>query len=236
MHHITVVFPAYNEEDIIEKTVHEAAAYLKRQPFKWDILIVNNCSTDNTGHVIDRIALENSNVRVIHHPSNLGYAMSINTGLRNTSGDITFIIDSDGQHTIEDIDKFIAKIEEGYELVFGWKKKRYDPFLRLIISRVLNYSSRVILNSKLNDINCGFRAFTRKAADAIEMRAVGNIVGPELYVDAVKNRLKITEVVVRHFPRKSGKSVHIVSKLPQIFFKSYAMLFELRKELSAVKK
>lgn len=233
MRRITVVFPAYNEEDIIEKTVKNAVAYLNTSIYDWDILIVNNCSTDNTGRIIDGLAKENPKIKAIHHPANLGYATSLNTGLKNAEGDCIFIIDSDGQHTVKDIEKFVAKIDEGCDVVFGWKKKRYDPMLRLIMTRALNYSSRLLLHSRLHDINCGFRAFNRKAAEKIVMSDRSNVVGPEVYVRAVTSGLRIDEVVVNHFPRETGKSVHMISKLPVILFNSYAMLFRLRKELLA---
>lgn len=231
MKSITIVFPAYNEEDIIVSTIDRAVDYLSKTEYNWDILIVNNCSTDNTGRIIDEMAKKNKRISVIHHPSNLGYIASLNTGLKKGKGDIIFIVDSDGQHTVEDVGQYIARIDEGYDVVFGWKKKRYDPLMRLIMTRMLNFSSKVLLGSPLHDINCGFRAFTKKAARKIEMKVKGNVVGPAVFVSAVSNGLKYTEVAVRHFPRTTGKGFVVLSKLPKLFFGSYAMLFRLRSEL-----
>lgn len=228
---ISIVFPVLNEEDTIKGLVESSISKLKEMPYEYKIIVVNNASTDNTGQIIEKLAETYSFVKAIHHPSNLGYAMSTFTGFKNSDGEIVIVIDGDGQHTVEDIPAFVSKIESGYDILFGWKVKRNDPAIRIIITRVLNSLAKVILNYPYHDINCGYRAVTREVADKIEIRYKLNSVGPEIYAWGKLHNSKMAEVPVQHFPREAGSSIHLPWTLPRTIFKMIKYLVQLRRDM-----
>lgn len=228
---VSIVFPVYNEEDNIKGLVERSIDELNEMPYDYQILIVNNASTDNTGAIIEELARRYPSVKVVHHPSNLGYAMSTLTGFKNSDGDIVFVIDGDGQHTVKDVPAFVNKIKAGYDIIFGWKKNRRDPFMRIILTKVLNSLASIILHYPFHDINCGFRAVTRYVADNIRINHRLNSVGPEIYVWGRVHNLKMAEIPVQHFPRVGGKSIHMPWTIPLSIVKMIRYLLRLRRQL-----
>jgi len=233
---VSIVFLVHNEKENIGKLVERSLIELGKMPYEYEILIVNNASTDNTGAIIKDLARKHSQVKVIHHPSNLGYAMSTLTGFKNSKGDIIFVIDGDGQHTVSDIPLFVEKIESGYDIIFGWKKRRNDPFTRIVMSRVLNLLAKIILRYPFHDINCGYRAVTRGVAKRIEINYKLNAVSPEIYTWGLLHNCRMAELPVQHFPRKGGKSIHTPWRIPVVVLNMISYLLRLRKQLLDKKK
>ncbi|MGH9367734.1 MAG: glycosyltransferase family 2 protein [Thermoanaerobaculia bacterium] len=227
-----MAFLAYNEEALIEKTVRDAAAELSRVPgLDWRILIVDDGSRDRTGEIADRLAREDPRVSVVHHQGNKGYAVATETALRSTPGEVVMVVDGDGQHTLADAPKFLAAIDAGADVVFGWKKERHDPFVRLVLSKGLNTLSRWILGSALHDINGGCRAFRQSVARRLEIRHRINFVGDEIYARCRMAGWKVSEVVVRHFPREAGQSIHRPWKMGGTIARVVRYLLDLREEM-----
>ena len=227
-----VGFLAYNEEGAIAKTVAEAVASLSAvEGLDWRILIVNDGSRDRTGEVAESLAAADPRVSVVHHDGNKGYAVATETALSNTPGEVVMVVDGDGQHTMADAPRFLDAIREGADVVFGWKKKRHDPFPRLVLSKGLNTLSRWILGSPLHDINGGCRAFRKDVARRIEIRHRINFVGDEIFARCKIAGWKVSEVVVRHFPREAGQSIHRPWKMLGTISRVLRYLFELRREI-----
>lgn len=227
-----VAFLAYNEEGSIPKTVSEAVASLSAiDGLDWRILIVDDGSRDRTGQIADSLAANDSRVLVVHHDGNKGYAVATETALRNTPGEVVMVVDGDGQHTMADAPRFLDAIGQGADVVFGWKKKRYDPWPRLILSKGLNALSRWILGSPLHDINGGCRAFREHVAKRLEIRHRINFVGDEIFARCRIAGWKVSEVVVRHFPREAGQSIHRPWKMAGTILRVIRYLFELRGEI-----
>jgi glycosyltransferase involved in cell wall biosynthesis len=227
-----VAFLAYNEEELIAKTVEEAVSALSAVPgLDWRILVVDDGSRDRTGEIADGLAAADSRVSVFHHDGNKGYAVATETALRNTPGEVVMVVDGDGQHTMADAPRFLEAIDAGADVVFGWKKKRHDPFARLILSKGLNTFSGWLLGSPLHDINGGCRAFRRDVARRIEIRHRINFVGDEIYARCRIAGWKVAEVVVRHFPREAGQSIHRPWKMVGTVRRVMRYLFDLRSEM-----
>lgn len=225
---VCIVFLAYNEEDTIKKTVENAFNFFSKTNYDWSILVVDDGSTDKTGIILDELADKNPRVEIFHHRENRGYAMATKTALDLAEGDIIFTIDGDGQHMPEDIPKFINKIEEGYDIVVGWKKKRRDPKYRIMLSRGYNLLTRLLFNLNLHDVDCGFRAFTREAAKRTDIEYRNVPVGPEILVKAKKRGLKITELPVEHYPRATGESIFRSWRMPALIYRIFLSLIKLR--------
>src|SRR5437867_3784009 len=204
-----VGFLAYNEEGSIEKTVAEAVTSLSAiDGLDWRVLIVNDGSRDRTGEIAESLAARDPRVLVVHHDGNKGYAVATETALRKTPGEVVMVVDGDGQHTMADAPRFLDAIGGGADVVFGWKKKRHDPWPRLILSKGLNTLSGWVLGSPLHDINGGCRAFRRHVARRIEIRHRINFVGDEIFARCRIAGWKVAEVVVRQFPREWGRGIH----------------------------
>jgi glycosyltransferase involved in cell wall biosynthesis len=227
-----VAFLAYNEEALIAKTVEEAVSALSAVPgLEWRVLVVNDGSRDRTGQIADEIARKDPRVLVVHHDGNKGYAVATETALRNTPGEVVMVVDGDGQHTMADAPVFLQAIDAGADVVFGWKKQRHDPLPRLVLSKGLNLLSRWILGSPLHDINGGCRAFRRDVARRIEIKHRINFVGDEIFARCRIAGWRVAEVVVRHFPREAGQSIHRPWKMAGTIARVIRYLFELREEI-----
>jgi glycosyltransferase involved in cell wall biosynthesis len=232
-----VAFLAYNEEELIAKTVAEAVSSLSAVPgLDWRVLVVDDGSRDRTGEIADALARKDSRVSVFHHDGNKGYAVATETALRNAPGEVVLVVDGDGQHTMADAPRFLEAIDAGADVVFGWKKKRHDPLPRLVLSKGLNTLSKWLLGSPLHDINGGCRAFRREVARTIEIRHRINFVGDELYARCRIAGWKVSEVVVRHFPREAGQSIHRPWKMLGTIRLVIAYLFELRGEIQRARR
>jgi glycosyltransferase involved in cell wall biosynthesis len=228
-----VAFLAYNEEELIAKTVAEAVDSLSKVPgLDFRVVVVDDGSRDKTGEIAEGLARKDPRVIVVHHDGNKGYAVATETALRNTPGEVVMVVDGDGQHTMADAPLFLAEIDRGCDVVFGWKKERHDPFFRLILSKGLNTLSRWILGSPLHDINGGCRAFRKDVARRIEIRHRINFVGDEIFARCRIAGWKVCEVVVRHFPREAGQSIHRPLKMAGTIVRVIRYLFDLREEIA----
>ncbi len=227
-----VAFLAYNEEALIAKTVAEAVSSLSAVPgLDWRVVVVDDGSRDQTGQIADGLARADARVLAVHHDGNKGYAVATETALRSTPGEVVMVVDGDGQHTLADAPAFLAAIDGGADVVFGWKKERHDPLPRLVLSKGLNLLSRWILGSPLHDINGGCRAFRRPVARALEIKHRINFVGDEIFARCRIAGWKVSEVVVRHFPREAGQSIHRPWKMLGTVARVIRYLFELRGEI-----
>lgn len=228
---ITVAYTARNEADLILTTLSDAVRDLEAQGRPYEILVVDNCSTDATATLAEEFAATHPHVRVIRHATNLGYAHSNLTAYQNATGDIIAVVDSDGQQVLRDIPQAIAKIQDGADVVFGWRKQRNDPALRKVISFGLNVSAQRMLRWRLHDINCGFRVVTASVARSFTTVIPVNYFGPELWVHSLIHGYKVEEIVVEHFERKGGTSIHVPWRMPITIKNAYAYLNLLQKQL-----
>jgi glycosyltransferase involved in cell wall biosynthesis len=208
-----------------------AAGEMRADPF--EVIVVDNASTDETAAVVTGIAESDPRVRLLRHSENRLYAASCLTGTRAARGERVFIIDSDGQHPPADIWSFDAKLDEGFDLVFGWRQQRQESPRRILVSNLLLRLTRAYLGFRLHDINCGIRGFNRAFADTLEITHRVNLVNPELYVRARQGGFRIGEVAVIQERRKAGESSQEFSRAWTMFRQVNAYLFALRRELRA---
>lgn len=227
----TIVLPACNEAGYIAEMIRRSIQAGEGRPDPFEVIIVNNASTDNTAEIVEAIARQDSRVCLISHPENRLYAASCLTGTRAARGDRIFILDSDGQHPPKDIWKFDAKLNEGYDIVFGWRRQRKETILRLFMSRFLWALSWWYVGFNLHDVNCGIRGFNRSFAARLEIKHRVNFVNPEFFIRAKLGGFRIGEVEVLQEKRKAGVSSHELGRLWRIFRTVNAYLVELSQEL-----
>lgn len=221
---LSVFFPVFNEEKNINKTVESAVAVLKKLEIPWEILIVDDGSSDATGILADKFSGKYSNIRVIHQ-ENGGYGLALRTGLKNSRYEYIAYIDSDGQFDFSQINLFLEKIKN-CDAVWGYRKTRKDPFIRKIFSFFWNITIKIFTGIKLKDINCGFKLFKKEAVKKIYPLAStrGAMINPEIAIKLMRNGFRISEVGVNHYPRTAGVPTGASLK---VIIRSYLELFSL---------
>lgn len=230
---ITFALPAYNEEANIARVVDDTRRALESQGRTWEILVIDNCSTDGTRQVVAGLTRGDARIRLIAHDTNRLYSGSCATAIRESRGRIVAIMDSDGQATAEDLPRFLEPLSAGASLVVGWRRPRHDPLGRKAMSRVFNALGKLWLQYPLHDLNCGFRVFDQRFAEVADIRHRINMVNPELYVRAHRAGLKLAEVRIRHFERRGGATSHNLRKFWRIFVDVNRYFRTLRAELNA---
>lgn len=225
---ITGVLPAYNEEENIEAAALKLLEALQSLPFpEREVIIVNDGSRDRTGEIADQLALAHPEIRVLHHPTNYGYAQALKTGFTNARGDLIFYTDSDNQFDVREVKNFIAPIED-YDMVCGFRIYRYDPLTRLFLSWGFNLLVRLIFRIRVRDIDCAFKLFRREIFDKVTIESQKFFVDAEILAKARYHKFSMTELGVRHYPRTAGRSTvrpshifHTLKELAKIWTNIY---------------
>lgn len=202
--YLSFVIPAKNEEGSIAVLHEEIVGVVRQLKKTYEVIFIDDGSTDSTFEIMKDLNKKDRSVRAIKFRGNLGKSAALQVGFDYSRGDIIFTMDADLQDNPKEIPNFLAKLDEGYDLVSGWKKTRRDPSVKVIPSRILNnFLTPLLTGVSLHDINCGFKAYRREVVKSF------NLYG-ELYrfipVFAVKQAFRITEIPVEHRARKHGKS------------------------------
>lgn len=207
---ISLVIPLHNEElnvGILHEELHKVLPSLGKT---YEIIFVDDGSNDKTFDSLLKIHEKDGNVNIIKFRRNFGKSVALNTGFKHAKGDIVITMDGDLQDNPEEIPRFIEKIEEGYDLVVGWKYPRIDPFTKTVPSKFFNWLTCMLTSVNLHDFNCGFKAYKKDVIDNISLYGEMHRYIPAL---AAWHGFKITEIKVKHHPRKYGKSKYGFSRL-----------------------
>jgi len=218
---ISVVIPVFNEEESLKKLYSELFRIL--EPFeRWEIIFIDDGSDDNSYSVLMDIADENSRIVVIKFLKNFGKADALSEGFKHSKGDIIITLDADLQDDPSEIPNLIEKIQEGWDLVSGWKKNRQDPLSKRIPSRLFNVVTRLFTGLKIHDFNCGLKAYRRKVINAVNIYG-----GLHRYIPAMahQNGFSVTEIEVHHRQREFGQSKFSGNRFFHGFFDLLTMLF-----------
>lgn len=225
---LSVFFPAYNEEVNIEKTVRQAKEILLQVANKWEILIINDGSTDKTGQVAAKLRREDKRIDVINHPTNQGYGAALKSGFSNARYPWVAFTDSDGQFNFSEIKKFLPLMKNS-DLILGYRLNRADSFLRKIYTFVWGKIPVVLWGLKVRDYSCGFKLIKKKVFDAVQpLVGEEKVTQIEMLVKAKRKGFKFAEIGVRHYPRKYGAQTGANIK---VVVKSVTDLFKLWKKL-----
>lgn len=228
---LSVFFPAYNEEKNISATIEKAISVLEKTANKWEIVVVDDGSSDKTSLVVEKITSKNNKVRLIKHSPNRGYGAALKSGFANCKYSWIAFTDSDGQFDFSEIDNFINKQKEtGADAVIGYYKKRQVSSLKILTSKMWEYLVFIFFGLKVHDIDCGFKLISKKLIDAITPLESerGAFISSELLIKAKKKKFKIVEIPVTHYPRKEGVGT---GRNLDVIIKSFGDLLRLWKKL-----
>ena len=207
---LSVVVPVYNEEDSVEALYDEVNYTLSSLDIKREIIFVDDGSTDDTFNKLNELYLRGEDIHIIKFRKNFGKSAALNAAFERLRGSIVITMDGDLQDDPKQIPRFIERIEEGYDLVSGWKYIRNDPITKRIPSKIFNRLARVLTGVELHDFNCGFKAYKKETLENITLYGEMHRYIPAL---AAWNGFKIGEIKVEHRPRIHGKSKYGVSRL-----------------------
>ena len=201
---ISVFFPAYNEAENITEVVRKALAVLEEIADNYEVLVINDGSLDNTVEVVTNLIKENKSVKLITHRQNQGYGGAIKTGLYSSRYDLIAFNDGDGQFDFSQIRGFLPKLS-GADLVIGYRKKRSDPFFRLINAKLYSIFLFALFGLRVRDVDCAFKLIKKEVVDALpNLESNGALISAELLIRARKKGFRIAQVPVNHFPRTFG--------------------------------
>ncbi|MFZ6038057.1 MAG: glycosyltransferase family 2 protein [Bacteroidota bacterium] len=203
---ISVVIPLYNEEESLEELYAWIKRVMTENRFSYEIVFVDDGSTDSSWRVISKLREQDPNIRAIRFQHNYGKSPALFCAFQKVSGDVVITMDADLQDSPDEIPELYKMIRhEGYDLVSGWKKKRFDSILsKNLPSKLFNATARRVSGIKLHDFNCGLKAYKNEVVKNIEVYNDMHRYIPILAKNA--GYTKIGEKVVRHQPRKYGKS------------------------------
>jgi glycosyltransferase involved in cell wall biosynthesis len=200
---ISVVVPVWNEERSVALLLDELESALQPLEVPWEAIFVDDGSTDGTYAALTRLHAARDDVKVVRLRRNFGKAAALAAGFAQARGDVIVTIDGDLQDDPAEIPHLLAKLEEGFDLVSGWKARRRDPLRRRILSRIFNAVTRWISGVRLHDMNCGLKAYRAEVVRGLRLYGELHRFIPVL---AHHRGYRIAELPVNHRPREHGRS------------------------------
>ncbi len=201
---LSIFFPFWNEQENIEGVIKKAIPVAEKVAKKWEIIMVDDGSSDKTLEIAERLAKQDPRLVVASHTKNRGYGAALKTGFAKAKYNLVVFNDGDGQFDLAEITKFLERIESA-DVVIGYRKKRLDNPFRHLLMNMLKVWDLVLFGFKFKDIDCGFKLFRREALEKIlPFKSEGAMITTEILAKSKKERLKIAQVEVNHYPRLYG--------------------------------
>ena len=224
---ISIVIPLYNEEESLPELTAWINRVLDAEGLKGEIIMVDDGSKDNSWKVIKELSKQYGNIRGIRFKRNYGKSAALNSGFEAASGDVVITMDADMQDSPDEIPELYKMVKnEGYDLVSGWKKKRFDPISKTVPTKIFNAATRWMSGIKLHDFNCGLKAYDNRVVKSIDVYGEMHRYIPVI----AKNRgySNIGEKVVEHRPRKYGTTKFGMSRFINGFLDLMTITFVSR--------
>lgn len=223
---ISIVVPLYNEYESVQPLYQKIFDVVQKEQIEtYEVVFVDDGSSDNTYHECDRLSLEDSNVKVIKLRSNSGQTSALHAGLQYASGEIIITMDGDLQNDPEDIPKFVEKLEEGFDIVLGWRHNRHDKLIsRKIPSKIANWLISKLTKVKIKDNGCAIRAYKGSIVKKFPMYSEMHRLMPVMTALA---GARFTQIKVNHHSRQFGHSKYGLSRIYKVFLDMFSLKFVL---------
>ncbi|HUT13216.1 MAG TPA: glycosyltransferase family 2 protein [Thermoguttaceae bacterium] len=218
---LSIVIPVYNEVESLEALHRELGEMASSEGYDLDITFVDDGSTDGSWEVIERLAAQDPRVRGLRFRRNFGKAAALSAGFAQARGELVMTLDADLQDDPREIPRFLAEMENGFDVVSGWKKVRHDPWHKVGPSRVFNWMVSKLTGVKLHDHNCGMKCYRREIFDEVRLYGELHRFVPVL---AAARGYRIGELVIQHRRRKFGRSKYGLAR----FVKGFLDLLTVR--------
>lgn len=195
--------PAYNDEKNLPTLVPHVSDFLKKITDTYEIIIVHDGGPDRTGHVADELALKHPNVKVIHHPKNLGYGATLSDGYKASRYDYVMYTDGDNQYDVNEFLPYLYLLDNA-DVLSGYVTKKALNFRRKVQSFVYNILIRILFFVNCKDVDCSMKMFKRKVLDRIDIKSPSCFIDAEMIIKANKAGFRVAQFPVTHFPRTEG--------------------------------
>jgi glycosyltransferase involved in cell wall biosynthesis len=203
---LSVFFPAYNDSGTIASMVIRAVQAASELTADYEVIVVNDGSSDATAEVADELARTYPQVRVIHHGKNRGYGGALQTGIRSATKELIFYTDGDAQYDPGELSLLWSHLTPEADLVNGYKISRSDPMHRIVIGRLYHHIVSLMFGLKMRDVDCDFRLMRRSMFEVINLEKTSGVICLEMMKKVQDAGFRIVEVPVHHFHRAFGKS------------------------------
>ena len=218
---VSVVIPAFNEIESLPNLVRELEKGLSSYS-TWEVIFVDDGSSDGSTEWMTDYCRNNQNFKLVQFYRNYGKAAALSEGFKVASGEYIITMDADLQDDPAEIVNLISKLEEGWDLVSGWKKTRHDPLNKTLPSKIFNFVTRLMTGVKIHDFNCGLKGYKQAVVKSIDIYG-----GRHRYIPALagQRKFKVTEIVVNHRARQFGETKYGGSRMFHGFFDLITILF-----------
>lgn len=222
---VSLVVPIFNEEESLSELYQEMVTALDGLGITYELIFVDDGSQDGSRRLLEELHRKDERVKVLELRRNYGKAVALATGFREAKGEIIITLDGDLQDDPGEIPNFLKKMDEGYDLVSGWKWERKDPLSKTIPSRLFNRATSFLTGIRIHDFNCGFKAYRREVTEGIKVYGELHRYLPVL---AHQEGYRVGELKVRHRGRKYGRTKYGLERFPHGFFDLLTILFLIR--------
>ncbi|HXG25899.1 MAG TPA: glycosyltransferase family 2 protein [Candidatus Binatia bacterium] len=202
---LSYFFPAHNEAANVRGLVEEALATLPSLADRFEVIIVDDGSKDDTPRIADELEAAHPEVHAVHHPTNYGYGAALRSGFAAARFDYLAFTDGDRQFKVADLGRLIDRLAERKpDVVVGFRIKRADPFVRTLYARIYRLANRVWFGLKVRDVDCAMKLFTRASLEGVNVESGGAFFSAELLIKLKARGRRIEDVGVPHYPRTAG--------------------------------
>lgn len=203
---LSIFFPAYNDSGTIASMVMSAVQAARTLTPDFEVIVVDDGSTDATPQIADELTRFYPQVRVVHHPRNRGYGGALRSGFAAATKDFVFYTDGDAQYDAAEMTLLWDRMTDDVDLVNGYKISRSDPLHRIIIGRVYHHTVKLLFGLKVRDVDCDFRMMRRAIFDRVQLEKNSGVICLEMMKKIQDAGFRIAEVPVHHYHRAYGKS------------------------------
>jgi glycosyltransferase involved in cell wall biosynthesis len=203
---LSVFFPAYNDEGSIAGLIHEAIDAALQITNNYEVIIVNDGSTDGTAAVLNDLANREPRLRVIHHPDNRGYGGALRSGFESATKDLIFYTDGDGQYDVREMANLFPLMLEGVDIVNGHKIRRSDSRRRIVLGAIYKLLAKWMFGLPIRDVDCDFRLMRREAVQSLTLTSTSGVICTEMVYKLSRAGYRFAETPVHHYPRLHGQS------------------------------
>jgi glycosyltransferase involved in cell wall biosynthesis len=229
---LSFFFPAHNEAENIAAFVAEALEVLPTLADEFEIIAVDDGSTDDTPRLADELAAAHPQVRAVHHEVNKGYGAALRTGFRTSRFDLVCFLDGDRQFKVADLGRLLDRLAQPDQpdVVVGYRIKRADPFVRLAYARAYRLALRIFYRLGVRDVDCACKLFRRASLEGIRLESGGAFMSAELLIKLKQRGRGLVETGVPHYPRTAGSAS---GANPKVVFRAIRDFWNLRLRLWA---
>jgi len=225
---LSVVFPCYNEQDNVRRVYESAVKVLGNLGLDYELIGVDDGSTDQTPQIMEAIAAADRRVRVVRHPANLGYGAALRSGIRAATKTLVFYTDGDGQFDLSELPPLLPLMER-YDGVSGFRLDRREGLYRKCYAWGWTRLVCFLFGMQFKDINCAFKLFKRRVFAGMELCSVGALINAEILARATRRGYVITQVGVHHFPRTRGRPT---GAQPRVIFRAFRELVKFYRQIN----